>query len=485
MVASAPEDGPDGKVRAPASAAAGGRWQIAGLTGLCRVSVACGGRRVDLTLPSDIPVGTFLGELAWMCGVQLDSEQPAPLYLSRPVSGPVSASQTLAQAGVVDGDLLVLAERPVETPRVVDDLGRAISEAVQERPGRWDRAATVAALSCAAGLIATGGAVALAVGWGRAGRPGPLLPVLATGVLFGLAVIADWVTGAAAGSIRAWLLPAALPWGALALAAGTGAIDGGLAHAPTVAAAAGGAALVALAGAVADRARASPFLAVGLVAVALVGAAGMVAAGLTAEQAGSLLVVGVLGGLLLLPRVVVRVSGLPGLRDGSLAAEVTARVGSARRMLAWLAGGLSAALLVGAGLLVAAPGPAGPAGPAGRVLAVLAAVVLGLRARTYRFAAEVAAPVTAAALVVAIVAGAVILGTLGILAAATVALAVALALTGGAIVTGQGAQLSPVVGKAVELFELVCLLAVIPLAMLSSAAFAELRAFAAGHVGGS
>jgi type VII secretion integral membrane protein EccD len=475
MVAS----GPEGEVRAPPSWAAGGRWQIAGLTGLCRVSVAFGGRRVDLTLPSDIPVGTFLGELAWMCGVQLDSEQPAPLYLSRPVSGPVSASQTLAQAGVVDGDLLVLAERPVEAPRVVDDLGRAISEAVQERPGRWDRAATVAALSCAAGLMATGGAVALAVGWGRAGRPGPLLPVLATGVLFGLAVIADWVTGAAAGSIRAWLLPAALPWGALALAAATGAIDGGLAHAPTVAAAAGGAALVALAGAVADRARASPFLAVGLVAVALVGAAGMVAAGLTAEQAGSLLVVGVLGGLLLLPRVVVRVSGLPGLRDGSLAAEVTARVGSARRMLAWLAGGLSAALLVGAGLLVAAPGPAG------RVLAVLAAVVLGLRARTYRFAAEVAAPVTAAALVIAIVAGAVILGTLGILAAATVALAVALALTGGAIVTGQGAQLSPVVGKAVELFELVCLLAVIPLAMLSSGALAELRAFAAGHVGGS
>ncbi len=57
MVASGPVDSPDGKMRAPPSSVVGGRRQIAGLTGLCRVGVACGGRRVDLTLPSDIPVG--------------------------------------------------------------------------------------------------------------------------------------------------------------------------------------------------------------------------------------------------------------------------------------------------------------------------------------------------------------------------------------------------------------------------------------------
>jgi type VII secretion integral membrane protein EccD len=461
----------------------GGQRRVARVTGLSRVTVTYAGRAVDVTVPSDIPIASFLGELAWTCGVRLDSEQPVPLHLSRPVSGVIQPASTLAQAGVVDGDLLVLAEEPVEAPRVVDDLGRAVSAAVERLPGRWSRRATMAALRLATVLAIGGGAALLALGWQRAGRPGPLPPAVAAAGLVGLAASAG--RAATTAGIRWPLLLAAVPWGALAGAAFTDAGGGGLARGNGLAAAGTGALVVALTGAVADREQAPPALALAAVAGTVAAGAAAIAAGRSAEQAGSVLAVAALAGLLLLPRVVVRASGLPRLGDGSSDREVGGRVGGARRLLAWLLAGLSGSFLIAAGLLASSPGPAGHA------LALVAAAAVGLRARTYRFVAEAAPLLLAAGLALGGTLAAVVTAAAGPLAAAGLAVAVGLGLAGATTAVararerGRGHGPDPAAGKAVEMVELACLVAAVPLATVSSGALAALVTAAKSLVGGS
>ena len=455
----------------------GGHPPAGARTGLCRVTVTHAGRRVDLTLPTDLPVATFLGELAGVCGARLDGEQPAPLFLSRLAAGPIHPARTLAQAGVVDGDVLVLTERPVEAPRVVDDLGRAVADAVARRPGRWDRDATAAALRLAAGLLGAGAAGLLGAGWQLAGRPPPVLPALVAVALVGLAAATSRASGSRTPpSMRGALLLAAAPWGALTGAAATGALDGGLAGAATLASGGAGAALAALAVAAADRGVAPQAGAAAIAAAAIAAAAGALVGGLGAERAGSVIVAAVLACLLLLPRAAVRASGVLQLDDGTLEDEVATRVGAGRRLLAWLACGLSAAFLVGAALLAWSPGPAG------RVLALVAAGAVGLRARTFRFVAEAAAPVTAAAVTVAATGAAAVTDAAGPLAAAGLAGAAGLALAVLAA-SVRRATLGPGAGKAVELLELACLVAVVPAATVGTGALAAARAVAAALAG--
>jgi type VII secretion integral membrane protein EccD len=457
---------------------AGGPPPAGARTGLCRVTVTHAGRRVDLTLPTDLPVAAFLGELAGLCGARLDGEQPAPLFLSRLAAGPIHPARTLAQAGVVDGDVLVLTERPVEAPRVVDDLGRAVADAVARRPGRWDRDSTTAALRLGAGLLGAVAAGFLGAGWRQAGRPPPVLPALVVVALVGLAA----TTSRASGSrmpppMRGAMLLAAVPWGALTGAAVAGGLDGGLARAGTLASGGAGAALAALAVAAADRGAAPQASAMAVAATAIAAAAAALPAGLGAERAGSVIVTAALACLLLLPRVAVRASGVLHLDDGTVEDEVATRVDAGRYLLAWLAGGLSAAFLVGAALLAWSPGPAG------RALALVAAGAVGLRARTFRFVAEAAAPITAAGLALAGTGAAAVTDAAGPLAAAGLAGAAGLA---AAVLAAsvRRATLGPGAGKAVEVLELACLIAVVPAATVSTGALAAVRAVAAALAGG-
>ena len=91
--------------------------------GVCRVTVVHGSRSVDLALPERVPLAGLLGELVAVAGVPLAVSEPGPLVLTRPGSGPIHPSRTLLEAGVADGDLLVLTAAPLPVPRVVDDLG--------------------------------------------------------------------------------------------------------------------------------------------------------------------------------------------------------------------------------------------------------------------------------------------------------------------------------------------------------------------------
>jgi hypothetical protein len=113
---------------------------------------------------------------------------------------------------------------------------------------------------------------------------------------------------------------------------------------------------------------------------------------------------------------------------------------------------------------------------------MLAAVALGLRARAHRFVADAAAPVVAAVGTVAAVGAATVAGSAGPLAAAGIAVAAGLVLAVMAATVHRAAP-GPGAGRAVELTELACLIAVVPVATLSTGALAAFREVAAGFAG--
>jgi type VII secretion integral membrane protein EccD len=431
--------------------------------------VACGARVVDLSLPELVPVAALMPQVVAACGLRLDVAEPRPPVLLHPVRGPLPPAASLAEAGVLDGELLVLTSVPVAPPRVVDDLPEAIGAAVAERSGAWTAAVGLLALRSALVTLSVAAAAGLLHG---AQRPPALVPVaLALGLLgAGLLVRLARVGPATAASLAG----AALPWAAAA-AVGLAGLPGRFTLAGVAVAAAGVAAGSAAGVAVAP-AFVRPALAAALVAAGAgaADAARALGAGLEATAAG--VVVAGLALLVLLPRLVTASTRLDDLGEGSQQAEVAARVDAGRRLLAWL---LGAADLVVLGA-VAALAPSGRAGAGGLALGALAALVLLLRARTWRFTAEVLPMAAAGALGAALVGWEVVARAGGVALAAAAGVAAALAALAGLAAERPGRR--PLAGKVVEVIDLVCLVAVVPLALAAAGALGWFAALAAGVV---
>jgi type VII secretion integral membrane protein EccD len=446
-----------------------GRTRSAGA--VCRVTVTGPAGTVDLALPDGVAVATLLPEVAWACGIRFDVDRPRSLVLRRPASGPIQGGQTLHEAGVVDGDLLVLTSERNAAPAVVDNLRVSIASAVADRPGQWTRPVLARALRALGIVAAAAGAIAAGLGTGG-GDPGWALVVAVPLVLAVIAGVLRWTRPAspAPGAIAL----AVMPWTALAglgLAGPPPALSLG-----AVAAAAAGAAAGALFVSVTATAALRAALALAIVAGAATAAGSALRTGYSPEWTASVVVVAAVVLLVALPRLVTRSSGLPRLGEGSLRDEVDRRVDGARRMLAWLLAAVGVVMAAAVAALALTPG----VGAAGRVLAGLAVLVLALRARTYRFTAEVvpllaAAAAGALALAVAIARGPVALPALAAGTAATLIVA--------SLAAEDGRAPHPGVGKAIELAELACLVAVIPVALTSTGVAGQVRELAVRLVG--
>jgi type VII secretion integral membrane protein EccD len=133
-------------------------------SGLVRVTVSSGTRRVDLVLPGSVPVAELLPELARSVGL-LD---PATVYGGYRVvtadGREVSADTGLIAQGVVDGGLLTVTAGVDEAPpRVYDDIVEAMTDVVERDLKPWAPASGRRTALVAAALLMTLGAVALLI----------------------------------------------------------------------------------------------------------------------------------------------------------------------------------------------------------------------------------------------------------------------------------------------------------------------------------
>ncbi|KRB80361.1 type VII secretion integral membrane protein EccD [Nocardioides sp. Root190] len=142
----------------------GGRTQGAVASGLVRVTVTSGTRRVDLVLPGAVPVAELLPELARSVGL-LD---PATVHGGYRV-GTADGRRLVPDAGLTlqgieDGGLLtVTAGVDDPPPRVYDDVVEAMSDVVEHDLLPWQAASGRRTALMAAGLFLILGAAALLV----------------------------------------------------------------------------------------------------------------------------------------------------------------------------------------------------------------------------------------------------------------------------------------------------------------------------------
>ncbi|WP_182525401.1 type VII secretion integral membrane protein EccD [Nocardioides dongkuii] len=136
----------------------------AATSGLVRVTVASGTRRVDLVLPGSVPVAELLPELARSVGL-LDALTVHGGYRLVTAEGRVLASDGgLIMQGVEDGGLLTVAAGiDEEPPRVYDDVVEAMTDVVERDLRPWQPAAGRRTALWAAALLLGLGAVALLV----------------------------------------------------------------------------------------------------------------------------------------------------------------------------------------------------------------------------------------------------------------------------------------------------------------------------------
>src|SRR5262245_22166120 len=125
----------------------------AGASGLVRVTVASGTRRVDLVLPGAVPVAELVPELARSVGL-LD---PITVYggyrLVTPDGRELAADAGLTMQGVEDGGLLtVTAGVDDAPPRVYDDVVEAMTDVVERDLKPWAPASGRRTALSAAGL---------------------------------------------------------------------------------------------------------------------------------------------------------------------------------------------------------------------------------------------------------------------------------------------------------------------------------------------
>ncbi|NYG59034.1 type VII secretion integral membrane protein EccD [Nocardioides daedukensis] len=441
-------------------------------SGLVRVTVASGIRRVDLVLPGSIPVAELVPELARSVGL-LDA---ATVYAGyQVITGDgrrLVGDAGLTMQGVEDGALLTVAAGvDQEAPRVYDDVVEAMADAVERDLKPWEPAAGRRTALTAAGLFLGLGGVALLM------QRGSTLGMTAACIISALLVVGAVVLSHTQREREAALC---LAW----MGAGYGAIAGlMLTHdapnAGTVMAAAGAGALiaggVALVGLTDGRALIIPAVVVGAIFTAV----GVVMRSSDFNVASVFTIV--------LTLVVVAGSVLPWLALGATRTRVEQIYAQEDitndpapidpdlvREDALVGHEILLAVTATVGVLLVLTAPmAVSLGLSGALIAIAASFVVMLRTRQYRSGSEVLAGLTA--------------GVLGLISTAAAALvlhpdwrasiAVVLAAAGALVLTSSLVPSTPSVrsGRLGDVIEVIALISLVPLLVVAVGLFSQIR----------
>lgn len=134
------------------------------VSGLVRVTVASGSRRVDLVLPGAVPVAELVPELARSVGLLDPSTVYGGYRLVTADGRELATDAGLVSQGVEDGGLITVAAGvDDDAPRVYDDVVEAMTDIVEHDLRPWSPAAGRRTALWAAGLFMALGAVALLI----------------------------------------------------------------------------------------------------------------------------------------------------------------------------------------------------------------------------------------------------------------------------------------------------------------------------------
>lgn len=135
-------------------------------TDLSRVTIVAPQRRIDLSLPADVPLAHMLPTLLRAAGATMADAGLAHSgwVLQRLNEAPLDLGRSLAQLGVIDGEILYFRPRLAQIPEMsFDDVADVIATGIKERPDRWRPRTTRSFGLAAAGAALAVGAVTIAL----------------------------------------------------------------------------------------------------------------------------------------------------------------------------------------------------------------------------------------------------------------------------------------------------------------------------------
>ncbi|MEV6523678.1 type VII secretion integral membrane protein EccD [Longispora sp. NPDC051575] len=440
--------------------------------GLCRITVKAPKSRLDISLPGDVPFADMLPTLLQYAGTDLaeDGSSQGGWVLSRLGGDVLDSSRTATQLELRDGEILYLTPRSQVAPDYVyDDAVDAVANATVDRGGKWRLSHTrrysvglgIAAL--AGGLLAllfSGATLAAgAVGLGLGMLLLVLAAVMSRAVGDSMVGAACGLVGAAYGTVGGLLLLAPSEGGLTALNAVIGATA---------------MVLFVLLAAMAVGDAAPVFVGAGIVAfLFLIGSlAGVLFGGVTAAGGAAIVAAILVLALPSLPMNAYRLAKLPmptvpsGPADLKTDAEtvdgVKVRRGAdtADRFLAGLLGGVAATGLGVLGFVVLGGGMPGV------LLGLVMSLVLLTQSRVFSGWLQRTPLLLTGAVGLALVAlatftaSSVLLRLVGVLVGLLVVAGISLVY--GLSVAGK--RISPVWGRTLDIFEILLILAVVPLA---------------------
>lgn len=114
------------------------------VSGYCRVTVTGPERWADLALPGTVPVAALMPRIIEVCAPEEEGTEPAAWTLSTVDGAPVHPDEPLENAGVYDGDVLLLDRRTAPgRPAHVDDVRGAVEDRVDETARIWNPTTTL------------------------------------------------------------------------------------------------------------------------------------------------------------------------------------------------------------------------------------------------------------------------------------------------------------------------------------------------------
>lgn len=154
---------------------------------LCRVVIVAPHRRLDLSLPADIPLSHMLPTLLQVAGHKLADAGLAHSgwVLQRLDEAPLEESQSLSMLGIRDGELLYFRPELGQLPEVTfDDVADVVATGINEHSDRWRPQTTRRFGLLASAAVLVCGALAIAL----SGPPWGLLALASGGVSAALLV---------------------------------------------------------------------------------------------------------------------------------------------------------------------------------------------------------------------------------------------------------------------------------------------------------
>lgn len=186
------------------------------LTAYSRVTVMTSERKVDIALPSALPMADVVPQVLRYCAPDSHDGQLTSWTLARLGGQPLALTQTLTDAGVLDGDVLELrAQHNDVRPAMVEDVRDSVEDNADAAGGAWASRTTVTFVLLAGATLLSVVAAILLVRPALLDAEGARLLVSVVAATLVLVGMAAWAAYFAHEWVAQVCTAVAMVWGAL------------------------------------------------------------------------------------------------------------------------------------------------------------------------------------------------------------------------------------------------------------------------------